>query len=363
MKIFILALIIIATFFITPVQSQWVTSFGDFVAVEALAANGTNIIAATHNNGIYHSTNNGTNWAAASTGLPVASITYKLAFNGNDVFAVTDGNWGMYRSTNNGTLWTQSGLNGIWLTSIFIDSSNMFVGTNGNGVYLSTDNGTNWTQTNTGLGFSIGIWAFAKIGANLFAGGGSSLGEGVFMSTDNGANWTRPANTGISAQSIKTLSVIGNNLFAGTFSNGMLLSTDHGENWTAINSGLTNLGVKASLAVGNNLFAGTYGGGVFLSTNNGANWSAQNTGLTYLYVTSFAIADGKTYAGHFGVSSRPLSEMITTSVQKLKGHNLPSNFSLEQNYPNPFNPQTAIGFSLLAVGNVTLKYMMYWEEK
>ena len=28
---------------------------------------------------------------------------------------------------------------------------------------------------------------------------------------------------------------------------------------------------------------------------------------------------------------------------------------LSQNYPNPFNPTTAIGFSLLAVGNVSLK--------
>ena len=35
--------------------------------------------------------------------------------------------------------------------------------------------------------------------------------------------------------------------------------------------------------------------------------------------------------------------------------NAPFDFSLKQNYPNPFNPQTAIGFSLLAVGNVTLK--------
>ncbi|MEK6558250.1 MAG: T9SS type A sorting domain-containing protein [Candidatus Margulisiibacteriota bacterium] len=35
--------------------------------------------------------------------------------------------------------------------------------------------------------------------------------------------------------------------------------------------------------------------------------------------------------------------------------NAPFDFSLAQNYPNPFNPQTAIGFSLLAVGNVTLK--------
>ncbi len=33
----------------------------------------------------------------------------------------------------------------------------------------------------------------------------------------------------------------------------------------------------------------------------------------------------------------------------------PQDILLQQNYPNPFNPQTAIGFSLLAVGNVTLK--------
>jgi len=33
----------------------------------------------------------------------------------------------------------------------------------------------------------------------------------------------------------------------------------------------------------------------------------------------------------------------------------PLQFSLSQNYPNPFNPKTAIGFSLLAVSNVTLK--------
>jgi len=42
---------------------------------------------------------------------------------------------------------------------------------------------------------------------------------------------------------------------------------------------------------------------------------------------------------------------------------LPDGILLEQNYPNPFNPQTAIGFSLLAVSNVTLSvYDIFGKE-
>jgi len=337
------------------VNAQWVSSYGGFVAVEALASSGTNIFAATHNNGIYLSTNNGADWAAASTGLPVASITYTLAFNGDKIFAGTDGNWGVYTSTNNGTNWVQSGFSGIQLKTFLFNGSNMFAGTNGNGaVYLSTDSGINWTAVNSGMGFSPWVNAFAMMGTNLFAGGGSTLGNGVFMTTDNGINWTRPANTGIPNQSITTLSVIGTNLFAGASGAGMFLSTDNGENWTGINTGLTNSGVRASIVVGNNLFVGTYGGGVFLTTDNGANWSKQNTGLAYLYVTSFAISDGKLYAGHFGVSSRSLSEMVT-SVEEYKDANLPVEFELSQNYPNPFNPSTTLSFAISHSSLVSLK--------
>jgi len=54
-------------------------------------------------------------------------------------------------------------------------------------------------------------------------------------------------------------------------------------------------------------------------------------------------------------------EILPTSVKENPSE--PVAFELEQNYPNPFNPQTAIGFSLLAVSDVTLKvYNIYGQE-
>jgi len=44
----------------------------------------------------------------------------------------------------------------------------------------------------------------------------------------------------------------------------------------------------------------------------------------------------------------------TTNIGHIE-QNLATEYVLSQNYPNPFNPTTAIGFSLLAVSNVTLK--------
>ncbi len=51
----------------------------------------------------------------------------------------------------------------------------------------------------------------------------------------------------------------------------------------------------------------------------------------------------------------PTSKVFVFENGEEREKSLPNEFTLLQNYPNPFNPQTAIGFSLLAVGNVTLK--------
>ena len=56
------------------------------------------------------------------------------------------------------------------------------------------------------------------------------------------------------------------------------------------------------------------------------------------------------------------AQLPVTSVQDDEIEK-PKDIVLQQNYPNPFNSSTAIGFSMLAVGNVTLKvFDIYGKE-
>jgi hypothetical protein len=76
--------------------------------------------------------------------------------------------------------------------------------------------------------------------------------------------------------------------------------------------------------------------------------------------TAFHIVWGERKMGHYGIYYRRGTPATSVANENFSPHN---SFVLEQNYPNPFNPQTAIGFSLLAVGNVTLKvYDIYGKE-
>ncbi|MCK9211931.1 MAG: T9SS type A sorting domain-containing protein [Ignavibacteriaceae bacterium] len=355
MKRFLLNLILIFfCFYHISAIAQW-TQFApgtypfSYTWVEAIATTGTGIFVGTHSNGIFLSTDNGTTWVAAKTGLPSGSFVYTLAIMGNDVLAGTSNNWGIYKTTNSGAQWTQSGLTGIPIDCLAQIGTNLFAGSTLFGVYLSTDAGANWTAVKS----DNGIYALTAGGTTLFAARNASI-RGVYVSPDNGTNWTFPANTGFPTSNITALSTIGSNLFVETMT-GVYLSIDDGANWTAVNNGLTTLNVRSAVVNGSNLFVGTNGGGVYLTTDNGSNWSAVNTGLTNKFVYSLAVIGSDLYAGTLGSGlwKRSLSDMIT-AVEDNK-INQPSNFSLYQNYPNPFNPTTNIRFEIASPGFVSLK--------
>src|ERR1035437_1419899 len=87
------------------------------------------------------------------TNGPGGGDIYCLAANGPNIFAGTEN--GVFHSTDNGTIWEHpdNGLTGFAVHSLIISGSNVFAGTSYGGIFFSTDNGTNWTQVNNGLDY------------------------------------------------------------------------------------------------------------------------------------------------------------------------------------------------------------------
>jgi hypothetical protein len=99
---------------------------------------------------------------------------YSFISNGSYLFAGT-WNAGVFRTTNNGTNWTpaNTGLPSSAIYALVASGSNLFAGTFGSGVYLSTNNGDSWSEVNNGL-TALSINALAICGSYLYAGGDAS---------------------------------------------------------------------------------------------------------------------------------------------------------------------------------------------
>jgi hypothetical protein len=75
---------------------------------------------------------------------------------------------------------------------------------------------------------------------------------------------------------------------------------------------------------------------------------------------AFSTGGDTAYVGVFGgpsVSQIPGIRVYThvlTAVEKVKGTQVPTDYSLEQNYPNPFNPSTVIQFTIAKAGATAL---------
>jgi hypothetical protein len=355
-NLYVLITISIVIFY-SSLNAQWVKtlSMQPGAPSYAFADLGTTFFAGSSGDGVFRSTDNGTNWTAINNGLD--TNVFSLAVSGTNLFAGTDD--GIFLSTNSGTSWTAAGLTGELVLSLAVSGTNLIAGSGS--IFFSTNNGTNWTVAATGFpGFlHTACYSLVVSGTNSFATFGPTyfipLRSGLMLSTNNGTSWT-VVDTSFTDSLLFSLAVLGTNLFAGGV--GVHISTNNGTTWALDTTGMGFTSVSSFAVSGTNVFAGTYDGGVFLSTNNGTSWTAVNSGLpggnssytraltlvgTYLFVVT---DDGLVWR-------RPLSEMITGV--KDQNNDIPSQFILEQNYPNPFNPSTKIRYSVPQSSDVMIK--------
>lgn len=134
--------------------SSWtryeLTTTAGFAYTLEIDPDNSNIVYVGGNGGLYKTTNAGTSWSSASTGI--SGYVYDIAINydNTNVLYAGTGN-GVYRTTNQGTSWSYTGCSSVNDLAIDpTDSSIIYAGTN-TGVYKTTSSGSSWTIMNSGL--------------------------------------------------------------------------------------------------------------------------------------------------------------------------------------------------------------------
>ena len=247
--------------------------------------------------GMCRSTNGGSGWGPADTGLGSTTVVFDIEFIGNTIFAATDR--GLYRSTNGALTWSlvTAPFSGRAVASITIDAAGSLYASS-QVLYRSTDGGATWSQSAGSLSNSrVDAVAFDWSTRTLYA---AVAGQGVLKTGDNGLTWTS-LNSGLSTN-IQVLAVDPKSpsvMYAADPSIGIYKTTDGGSHWTLMNDGLTTKFVLA-LAIDPDIpsivYAGVSGGGVFKSTDGGGTW-VRSAGFPEPSVLTLTIDSLAIYAG------------------------------------------------------------------
>lgn len=245
---------------------------------------------ATSNVGIQKSTNGGSTWSLANTGLPVSGGQVKVQSvgrNATTLFCGTES--GIYRSTDNGASWmlSQNGIPAVSSSTLYVNKIYTFgdvtfviytgtVGQTSGGVFRTVDNGVSWLQAFNGLQTNMTVYNIAEAAGVLYASTSTSL----MQSTNMGQSWSQVGDVNYAVYAVEATP--GHLVTLTTF--GMRYSTNNGATW----SSNTNYPV-ASPAAGSELisydskfYAITRSGGTgcYRTMDGGVTWEAFNTGLS-----------------------------------------------------------------------------------
>ncbi|HRP92708.1 MAG: hypothetical protein IT276_05545 [Ignavibacteriaceae bacterium] len=264
-----------------------------FYRIAASPFTPSRILGGTQDNGTQQ-TYSALNWAAAFGGDGGEVCFNPMVSNDQNILGESQ-NGGLVRTTNGGTSWVDAttGINTsenvAWVAPIIKHpniSGHFF--TARQRIYLSTDYGGSWTAISSNVNSSSAVreMAISKSNASImFATSGSS----VFKSTNAGVSWTN-VTSGLPNKTITSVTVYptDENLvfltFSGFGTNKVYKSTNGGTNWVSINGNLPDSPVNdLYVHTGNTGYPNTFfvatDIGIFLTENDGANWFEISTGM------------------------------------------------------------------------------------
>jgi photosystem II stability/assembly factor-like uncharacterized protein len=352
---------------------------------------------------VYRTSNGGSNWAQVFAQSPgfIDAIWMTSALDGFMVGDPVNSRWSLWKTTTGGASWDSTGLylkasgnESGWPSSLFINGSNIWFGTNNSRIYYSSDDGAAWTAQATPL---LNIYGLSFSGNIGIAGGSTSAGDGgISISTDNGSTWTPGPFRGSGPATCATQ---GNDFLYITFTGAIYLSNNSGISFQEADSvsGSEYYNVKIA-RTGNSVWACGVGGiirkGTIASTpveltsfnaniNNSIvnlNWntatetnnrgfeiqrkSSANDFITVAFVNGNGTA---TKPNNYSWSEKLQSGIYSYRLKQVDYNGkfeysksvevvvVPKNFSLEQNFPNPFNPSTIIRYNVPVESSINIR--------
>ncbi|MDZ7626559.1 MAG: T9SS type A sorting domain-containing protein [Ignavibacteriaceae bacterium] len=237
------------------------------------------ILGETQNGGIFRTTNGGTSWSSATSGISTSENVAWVA----PIIAhpTTDGTFyvarqRVYRSTNNGGAWTAisanvNGTSAVREMAISKSNSNIMYASTGSSIFLSTDAGATFTNKTSGLpGRTITSINVHPTDENItiltFSGFGTSK---VYKTTNMGTTWFsifgNLPDSPVNSCFIYTYDALNpNTYFVGT-DIGVFLTQDDGTTWVELPNNLPNtVIIHLDYSHSNQMMrAGTHGRGVY----------------------------------------------------------------------------------------------------
>lgn len=143
-----------------------------YTSVYGINANDTSVFIGTNRNGIYYSTNCGTDWIQIDSAIGVMTIGV-----GAERLWAADSR-GLEFSTNGGSTWDtlNAGLpSGVFINAIGFSNDNVFLGTYNASIFLLKEKQSYWSPVGAGLPDTMDVTSLAVSGMNLLAGTSRNL--------------------------------------------------------------------------------------------------------------------------------------------------------------------------------------------